>query len=478
MTGVAAYATTDTPSSPVGTTYPITVTGLVSQNYEIATVPGTLTIAAAASTTTLVAAQTTGFTAAQYGDTVTLTATVAPTTATGTVVFLEGQNVLGTAQVGSGTGVATLALTTLQAGRHTITAMYLGDNNLGASTSTPVTIVVSQKTGPSGEPYLIVTANDTSRIYGQANPAFTYTVSGALLNGDTPATAVKGVPIYSTPASLGSPAGTYPVSIVGGLSSLNYLIEFQDGTFTVTPTSLTVALASSPNPVTYGSAVTFTATLPIDATGTVTFYDGTTVFGTGSISGGVATQPTNSLTAGTHSITAQYEGDVNYNAAVSTALSQVVNKATPTITLASSLNPSTFGASVTFTATLPADATGTVTFLDGATSLGTGTHQQWHRHADDQFACSGHALDHGAVWRGYQLQRRSLNPGIAGGDAGDACDYVGESCSHHLWHTVERNPAQCNGQCTGNLRVHSGGGSGAERRDADSERHVYADRHD
>ena len=122
MTGVAVYATTDTASSPVGTTYPITVSGLVSQNYEIATVPGTLTIVAASSTTTLVAAQTTGFTAAQYGDTVTLTATVAPTTATGTVVFLEGQNVLGTAQVDSGTGVATLALTTLQAGRHTITA--------------------------------------------------------------------------------------------------------------------------------------------------------------------------------------------------------------------------------------------------------------------------------------------------------------------------------------------------------------------
>ena len=375
VTGVATYATTDTPSSAVGTTYPITVSGLVSQNYEIATVPGTLSIAGASSTTTLIAAQTQGFTAAQYGDTVTLTATVAPTTATGTVVFQEGQNVLGTAQVGLGTGVATLAITTLQAGRHTITAMYLGDNNLGASTSTPVTIVVSQKTGPSGEPYLIVTANDTSRIYGQANPAFTYTVSGALLNGDTPATAVKGVPIYSTPSSLGSPAGAYPVSIVGGLSSLNYLIEFQDGTFTVTPTTLTVALASSENPSTYGNAVLFTATLPNDATGTVVFHDDTTGLdvGTGIISGGIATRPTNSLTAGTHSITAQYSGDTNYSAATSTPLSQSVNKATSTVTLTSSFNPSTFGASVTFTATLPVDATGTVTFLDGTTTLGTGT---------------------------------------------------------------------------------------------------------
>jgi YVTN family beta-propeller protein len=372
VTGVATYTTTDTSSSAVGTTYPITVTGLVSQNYEIATVPGTLTIVGASSTTTLAAAQTTGFTAAQYGDTVTLTANVAPTTATGTLVFLEGQNVLGTAPVGSGTGVASLALTTLQAGRHTITAMYLGDNNLGASTSTPVTIVVSQKTGPSGEPYLIVTANDASRLYGQANPAFTYTVLGTLLNGDTQATAVKGVPIYSTSASLGSPVGTYPVSIVGGLSSLNYLTEFQDGTFTVTPTTLTVALASSANPATYGGVVLFTATLPVDATGTITFLDGTAILGTESLSGGVATQPTISLTAGTHSITAQYGGDVNYGAAVSTPLSQVVNMATPIITLTSSLNPSTFGTTVNFRAALPTDATGTVTFLDGATVLGTG----------------------------------------------------------------------------------------------------------
>ncbi len=255
VTGVPVYATTDTASSAVGTTYPITVSGLVSQNYEIATVPGTLTIVAAPSTTTLITVEPAprGFTATQYGDTVTLTATVTPTTATGTVVFLEGQNVLGTAQIGSGTGIATLPLSTLRAGRHTITATYLGDNNLGASTSTTVTIVVSPKAGPSGEPYLIVTPNDTSRIYGQANPAFTYTVSGTLLNGDTPPTAVTGVPIYSTPASLGSPTGTYPVSIAGGLSSLNYLIEFQDGTITVTPTTLTVALASSLNPSTYGS---------------------------------------------------------------------------------------------------------------------------------------------------------------------------------------------------------------------------------
>ena len=79
------------------------------------------------------------------------------------------------------------------------------------------------------------------------------------------------------------------------------------------------------------------------------------------------------LTVGTHSITAQYGGDSNYTTAVSTAVSQVVNKASSTVALISSPNPSTFGASVTLTATVTAGATGTVTFEDGATSLGTGT---------------------------------------------------------------------------------------------------------
>jgi hypothetical protein len=49
-------------------------------------------------------------------------------------------------------------------------------------------------------------------------------------------------------------------------------------------------------------------------------------------------------------------------------------KPVTTTTLASSVNPSTFGASVTFTATVaPAAASGTVTFKDGTNTLGTGT---------------------------------------------------------------------------------------------------------
>ena len=116
--------------------------------------------------------------------------------------------------------------------------------------------------------------------------------------------------------------------------------------------------------------MTFTATVPAGATGTVTFEDnGAAISGAVPISGTIATFATSTLVVGTHPIIAVYSGDTNYTAAASTAVSQVVNKATPTITLASSLNPSTFGANVTFTATLPAGATGTVTFEDNGAAI-------------------------------------------------------------------------------------------------------------
>jgi uncharacterized protein YjdB len=146
-------------------------------------------------------------------------------------------------------------------------------------------------------------------------------------------------------------------------------------TQTVNKASTTVTLASSKNPSTFGTSVKFTATLsPSAAPGTVTFNDGSTALGTGTISSGKATFSISTLTAGSHSITAAYAGGANYNSSTSAVLTQTVNKGTTTTTLASSSNPSAFGSSVTFTATVsPSTATGTVTFNDGSTTLGTGT---------------------------------------------------------------------------------------------------------
>src|SRR6202011_117257 len=141
VTGAATYAAADTPTSPAGSTFPISVSGLSSANYEIAFVNGTLTIVSAPTTTTLA----TSTNSAQYGDPVTLTATVAPSGATGTVLFMNGANVLGTGTVSG--GVATLTTATLPAGTYTITSSYQGDTNYGASTSGPVKFTISPRTG-------------------------------------------------------------------------------------------------------------------------------------------------------------------------------------------------------------------------------------------------------------------------------------------------------------------------------------------
>jgi len=136
------------------------------------------------------------------------------------------------------------------------------------------------------------------------------------------------------------------------------------------------SLTSSLNPSTSGQSVTFTATVTAAAgtpTGTVTFSDGSTVLGTGSLSSGKATYTTKLLSVGSHPITASYSGDTNNDVSTSNLVVQVVNglpKAN--VTLTSNNNPSDSGQSVKFTASVsPSGATGSVTFYDGSTSIGS-----------------------------------------------------------------------------------------------------------
>ena len=93
--------------------------------------------------------------------------------------------------------------------------------------------------------------------------------------------------------------------------------------------------------------------------------------GTSALAGGAATATTSSLPVGSDPITATYSGDGNYNTATGT-LTQVVNKASPAITVSTS-GPSTYGGTVTITTTLPIGTTGTVTDTSGGVTLGTGT---------------------------------------------------------------------------------------------------------
>ena len=140
----------------------------------------------------------------------------------------------------------------------------------------------------------------------------------------------------------------------------------------------TTTITSSSNPSAFGQSVTFSAMVTPKGsgmpTGTVKFRDGSRVLGTSPLNGGTAKFSTAALAVGRHCITAAYSGDTNFAASTSPALNQVVNQAATMTTLVSSVNPRTVGLSVTFTATVvpqySGTPTGTVTFKNGATIMG------------------------------------------------------------------------------------------------------------
>jgi len=99
---------------------------------------------------------------------------------------------------------------------------------------------------------------------------------------------------------------------------------------TVSKANSNVTLTSSLNPAVSGQAVTFTATVtPSAATGTVQFKDSANVLGTATVSAGAAAFQTSTLAVGSHSITAVYSGDSNYNTSTSSGLTQTITAPPP-----------------------------------------------------------------------------------------------------------------------------------------------------
>jgi len=142
--------------------------------------------------------------------------------------------------------------------------------------------------------------------------------------------------------------------------------------------STTTTVTPSATSAVYGTSITLTATVsPSGATGTITFYDGSTSLGTGTLSSGSASISTSALAVGTHSITASYGGSSSYSSSTSSAVTVTITSASTTATtttLSTTSNSATAGTAVTFTATVsPSAATGSVTFYDGTTSLGSAT---------------------------------------------------------------------------------------------------------
>jgi large repetitive protein len=332
-------------------------------------------------------------------------------TPTGSVTFV----VDGTAQSPvnlNASGQATLSLSALSIGAHTISVTYSGDSNFLASGPAAVTQIVKDTTtianvslSPGSSVFgqaVTFTTSVTANAPGTGTPTGTVTflvnnvaVGTATLNGGTASFTTTALPTGSQTitASYGGDSNFQPGTTAAGATET----VSQDATTTATVTA-------SPGSPVFGQAVTFTVSVTANPpgagtpTGTVTFLDGAVSLGTATLSGGIASFTTSALLAGNHSIAAAYAGDVNFLASTSaTALSETISKDNSTTTLASSLTPSAFGQQV-ITATVIANPpgagtpTGSVIFtVDGTplpavslnaagqaalpgTALGAGTH--------------------------------------------------------------------------------------------------------
>ncbi len=316
------------------------------------------------------------------GQSISFTATVtgAGATPTGTVTFKDGGSVIGTAPL-NGSGQAALSYGALGAGAHTITAEYGGDAVYGASTSAPFSQTVSQ-----GSSTTALTASANPSAFGQS-VTFTASVSGTGATATGTVTFKDGATPLGTGTLNGSGQATFATAALSVGGHAITAVYGGDSNFTtstsptltqnVNTTTSTITLASSANPSATGQSVTFIATVSGSGgtpSGTVTFKDGATPLGAGTLSNGQASYTTSALTAGSHSITAVYGGDGNYNPSTSSALTQNVNANASTTTMISSSNPAAFGQPVVYTATVFGGAgtpTGIVTFKDGGTTLGT-----------------------------------------------------------------------------------------------------------
>ncbi len=135
-----------------------------------------------------------------------------------------------------------------------------------------------------------------------------------------------------------------------------------------------ISIGTSQTPVTYGTTVTFTATVTSGGgtpTGTVQFQvDGTDYGNPVPLVGGEARISSAALSAGTHQVTAKYSGNLNFNGThTAIPLKQMVTPAATSVTLTSSQASVPYGTPVTFTATVASGGgtpTGTVQFqVDG-----------------------------------------------------------------------------------------------------------------
>ena len=334
------------------------------------------------------------------GASITLSATVSTVTPNsgngnigGSIAFREGANILGVAPLNaaSATGnlaTASLSLSTLPVGTHTITAVYSGNSSFAGSTSVPFTQVVQLASSR-----IVLTTAASPSIAGRALSLTAALVStGGIPSGQvsfldgatvlgTATINAQGYAVLAVPGRFWT-VGTHSLTAV-------YNGDDADGGSTSAPVAELISIAasnvtlrSSLNPAGLGASISFTAGVTTTGgtpAGSVEFFDGTISLGaipvvaTGATSAS-ASLTTTALAIGTHTITAVYSGDLNDSPATSPSVPEIIQTATIGIALGSSANPSVFASPLAITATVTGNGsnpTGSVTLLDAGAALAT-----------------------------------------------------------------------------------------------------------
>jgi hypothetical protein len=275
---------------------------------------------------------------AVFGQPVTLTATVTSTggVPTGTVTFLDGTTVLGTAPVNAA-GQATLAVS-LGVGSHALAASFEGTGGFAGSTG------LADETVNSASTAVALRSSVNPAVTGQG-VTFTATVAAVAPGAGTPTGTVTfrdGNVVLGTVAVGPGGTATFTTNFAAAGGHLITAVYSGDSDFQpsrqvlteqvnapTTRKATTTTLLASANPVVVGQAVTFTATVHDRAgtgtpTGTVTFLVGNKVVARVRLDAkGQARFRRVFSGAGRFTIRAVYSGDANFAASSQSLTEQV-----------------------------------------------------------------------------------------------------------------------------------------------------------
>jgi len=316
---VNAIATVPIPSALVAGLYTINVSYAGDGNYQSATsISFGLTVKRITPTITWAPAS-----SITYGTNLT---TILSATAS------NGSSIPGTfayaATPSNGSASVITNATVLGAGSYILMASFTPtDTTTYASTVSTVALTVNKAT-----PGVSWTPSASSIAYG--------TTLGGILNATASfnSSSVAGTFAYTTMLTGGRASSITNATVltVGSYTltatftptdATNYASASSTATLTVGKAIPASSVVSSLNPSIFASPVVFTATVTSTAgtpTGTVAFYDGTTLLNTVTISGGTSVYSTSSLATGTHSITAVYSGDSNFAPVTSSAVAELI----------------------------------------------------------------------------------------------------------------------------------------------------------